>query len=197
MEMADLLYRFNNGDKYAFEQLFKEFLSPLVNFASGLTSSRQEAEDIAMYALNKLWEFHAKFETKENIRAFLYITVRNNCLNYLKANDRKRKAQKEIRYTSGETTCESIENHVHVKISNNDHLHRFHKEVEALPPQCKEVFKLRCAGLNNPQIAEKLNTTIGTVEVQMSRALSILRGKVSEKKLSMPALKFIFSIFFC
>lgn len=197
MEMADLLYRFNNGDKYAFEQLFKEFLSPLVNFASGITNSRQEAEDITLDAFNKLWLKRDMFETIENVRAFLYVTVRNTCLNYLKAKDRKRKAEKEIRYTSGETSHESVEDHVHVKISNDDHLHRFNEEVEALPPQCKEVFKLRRAGLNNPQIAEKLNTTIGTVEVQMSRALYILRRKVIEKKLSMPALKFIFSIFFC
>jgi RNA polymerase sigma-19 factor, ECF subfamily len=197
MEIASLILDFSKGDQRAFKQVFDMFLSEFVYFATKITTNRHEAEDIVLDAFRKLWLKHDQFKTIENIRAFLYVTVRNNCLNYIKHEDCKRKAQNEIRYTSGTATHESIENHVHEKMSNDDHLRRFNEEVEALPDQCKEIFKLYLAGYNNAQIAEKLNITPNTVHVQKNRAMKKLRSKVIEKGLSKPTLKFIFSIFYC
>jgi RNA polymerase sigma-70 factor (ECF subfamily) len=186
MEMADLIHRFNNGDEQALKLVFDEFFAPLVNFAAKITCNWEEGKDVANDAFQKLWERHANFKTKENIRAFLFITVRNSCLNYLKSEERKRKAQKEIRYTSDENTHESIEDYVHVKMSNADDLQRFNEAVEALPAQCKAVFKLICLGYSNSEIAAKLNTSINTVEVQKNRALNKLRVSVMTKQLLKP-----------
>jgi len=186
METADFINRFNNGDHQVLKLVFDEYFFLLVAFAAKITGNWEEGKDVASVAFQKLWEGKANFEKKENIRAFLFITVRNSCLNYLKAEVRKRKAQKEIRYTSDENTHESIEDHVHVKMSNPDDLQRFNEAVEALPQQCKAVFRLICLGYSNSEIAAKLYTSLNTVEVQKNRALNKLRVSVMAKQLLKP-----------
>jgi RNA polymerase sigma-70 factor (ECF subfamily) len=197
MNTAEIIAGFNNGDERAFKQLFDEFLGPLVYFASQITGSKQEAEDIVLNTFNKLWSMRDKFKTIENIKAFLYITVRNNCLNYLKSEKRKRKAQREIQYTSEETSHESIEDHVHVKLINAQLVHRFNEEVNALPPQCKKVVRLSYfEGYSNAQIASTLNTSLNTVEVQKTKGLKRLRMIIRTKKLLKPTLIFVLTLLF-
>ncbi len=48
--------------------------------------------------------------------------------------------------------------------------------IESLPDRCREIFKLnRFEELKYKEIAEELNISIKTVEVQMSKALKTLR----------------------
>ena len=48
--------------------------------------------------------------------------------------------------------------------------------IESLPDRCREIFKLnRFEELKYKEIADKLEISIKTVEVQMSKALKILR----------------------
>lgn len=196
MNTTELIHGFNNGDQRAFKQLFDEFLSPLVYFAAKISGNKEEGEDIVLNAFNKLWSLRANFKTIENIRAFLYITVRNNCLNYLKSEERKRKAKKEILYFSEEANRhESIEEHVHIKMINAHLLYRFHEELNSLPTQCKKVVRLSYfEGYSNAQIASVLQTSINTVEVQKNKGLNKLRVSVRTKKLLKPT--FIFSFIF-
>lgn len=196
MNTTELINGFNNGDQRAFKQLFDEFLNPLIYFAAKVSGNRQEGEDIVLNSFNKLWSLRSNFKTIENIRAFLYVTVRNNCLNYLKSEERKRKARKEILYVSEEANRhECIEEHVHIKMINAHLLHRFHEELNLLPAQTKRVVDLSYfEGYSNAQIASTLNTSINTVEVQKNRALNKLRVSVRTKKLLKPS--FIFSLLF-
>ena len=51
------------------------------------------------------------------------------------------------------------------------------ESMEKLPPRCREIFVLsRFNGLKNQEIAEKLNISKRTVELQISNALKLLRS---------------------
>ncbi len=53
--------------------------------------------------------------------------------------------------------------------------------VSALPEKCREVFEMnRFDGLKYSEIAERLHISVKTVENQMSKALKILREKLSK-----------------
>ena len=53
--------------------------------------------------------------------------------------------------------------------------------IQSLPDRCREVFILsRYEELKYSEIAKKLEISIKTVEVQMSKALKILRENLSE-----------------
>ncbi|PTT16767.1 RNA polymerase sigma-70 factor, partial [Flavobacterium sp. HMWF030] len=56
------------------------------------------------------------------------------------------------------------------------------KEIQNLPPKCKEVFILsKKEGLTNIEIAEHLDVSIKTVEAQITKAFSILRSSLDDK----------------
>ena len=51
--------------------------------------------------------------------------------------------------------------------------------IDKLPERCREVFVLsKMEELSNKEIAERLNISVKTVEVQMTKALSRLRGEL-------------------
>jgi len=53
---------------------------------------------------------------------------------------------------------------------------RIYQAIETLPPRCKEVFcKSRLEGKKYSEIASELSISVKTVEVQMGKALKILR----------------------
>ncbi|CAN0596932.1 unnamed protein product, partial [Laminaria digitata] len=61
-------------------------------------------------------------------------------------------------------------------------IERIGKEVQNLPPKCREVFILsRKDGLTNVEISDYLNISIKTVEAQITKAFSVLRNKLGDK----------------
>ena len=56
-------------------------------------------------------------------------------------------------------------------------------QLDQLPPRCAEIFKLsRFEGLKYQEIADHLEISIKTVEVQMGKALKVLREKLQDLK---------------
>jgi RNA polymerase sigma-70 factor (ECF subfamily) len=58
---------------------------------------------------------------------------------------------------------------------------RLNRAISELPEKCREVFLLcRFEGLKYGQVAEKLNISVKTVEMQMGIALKKIRDKLSD-----------------
>lgn len=61
-------------------------------------------------------------------------------------------------------------------------LARITKEIQNLPPKCREVFIMsRKEGLTNLEISEYLNISVKTVEAQITKAFSVLKKELDEK----------------
>src|SRR5438105_5864972 len=93
---TDIITGFQQGDSRAFDDLFDMFYPALCYFAERLIDNRQEGEDIVLDTFQKLYVRREHFETMPNIKAFLYITVRNTCLNYLRYRETQRKHTREL-----------------------------------------------------------------------------------------------------
>jgi RNA polymerase sigma-70 factor, ECF subfamily len=58
---------------------------------------------------------------------------------------------------------------------------RIHLAVEALPEQCRMVFKLsRYEQMKYQEIAEQLNISVKTVENHMGKALKLMRERLKD-----------------
>lgn len=58
---------------------------------------------------------------------------------------------------------------------------RIQEALDKLPPKCREVFeKSRFEEKKYKEIAEEMGISVKTVEVQMSKALKILRGELGD-----------------
>jgi RNA polymerase sigma-70 factor (family 1) len=172
----DLLVQLQKDDARAFDQVFEHFYSGLLYFAVAIVSNKQEGEDIVMDTFRKFWQLRHNFETVANIKAFLYITTRNACFNYLKYAQRQTVNRKKF---TDETTDE-IDGAVELKMIEAETLQIIYNAVKQLPKKCRKVFELTYfEGLNNHEISKELGISISTITSQRSRAIHLLKESLS------------------
>jgi RNA polymerase sigma-70 factor (ECF subfamily) len=164
---------FNQGDTYAFDLVFNTYYKSIVIFAEKITGSHTEAEDLVIDVFVKLYERSQQFNTEQHIKAFLYISARNKCLNYLKEQKRYYDLQKEfVLYIQDDTLLEyeySIKAELVEAVRN---------AIEELPEECRKIFKLLYyEELKPAEIAEDLQISVSTVYVQKGRAMKALKLK--------------------
>jgi RNA polymerase sigma factor (sigma-70 family) len=94
---------FRDGEERAFDCLFREYFVPLTWFANRILHDEKNAEDIVQDAFVILWQRRKKHGHVTAISAYLYATVRNQCLKQL------RKAGKKPSGYPGAVTEASIE----------------------------------------------------------------------------------------
>jgi DNA-directed RNA polymerase specialized sigma24 family protein len=72
------------GSPEAFRALFFQYYPTFYSFAHSLVDDKASAQQLVVEALSILWIKRADLVGDVNNRAFLYSTIRNNALNYLK-----------------------------------------------------------------------------------------------------------------
>jgi RNA polymerase sigma-70 factor (family 1) len=166
-----LLIDFQKGDHSAFKQVFSIYYPKLLYFSTRLTDSQEDAKDITMTAFTKLFSLSAKFETEVNIKAFLYICVRNACLSYFRSIKSKNEQEKNF--------TEHMQNEILLQYEyaiQDELLDRVHVAIENLPGECRKIFKmLYFDELKPAEVAEILQVSASTVYNQKSLALKALR----------------------
>lgn len=175
----DIIVSFKKGDPDALQSLLKQFYNPLCLFAERLLADRAAAEDIVGESFIKLWHKRTDFETVQNIKAFMYITVRNACLNYLKQSKRDSLSKKQLAYLTGEKEEFVLNEMIRAEV-----LKEIMNEINNLPEQCGKVLKLGyLEGLKNQEIANLLNISVHTVKNQKARAIQLLKLRLSNRDL--------------
>jgi RNA polymerase sigma-70 factor (ECF subfamily) len=176
----DILTRFRKGENAAFEYIYRRYYGELYLFGKKLTGSDQEGEDIAVISFYKLFSICKNFETEANIKAFLYIAVRNASFSYLRNLKWKTEKQREF--------AERMENEVFFEYEygiKSEILDKVNLAIEQLPEKSKLVFKLMYfEGLTANQIAEKLKLSQSTVFSHKHQALHTLRLLLGENSLA-------------
>ena len=80
---------FLRGNDYGLEQLVRAYSDPLVRFAYCFVKDSAAAEDIMEDAFATLVFKRKRFHESDNLRAYLYKTVRNKSVDYLRAHKKQ------------------------------------------------------------------------------------------------------------
>ncbi|MBV5315415.1 MAG: RNA polymerase sigma-70 factor [Prolixibacteraceae bacterium] len=164
-----------------FDFLFRKYHRRLLLYSLKYVESESDALDIVQNIFVAVWE-NGKYKQSENlVKAYLFSSVKNSCLNYLKHQKIVRQFEHEsglyireieaIHYQSGEKS-----------LIENESLKQINDAIDSLTEIYKEVILLsRFEGLKNQEIAVKLNLPLRTVETRIFRALSTLKEKISQK----------------
>lgn len=174
--MSNLIREFNAGKESAFKEVFQTYYPYLLLFVTKMNGNKTEAEDIVLVTFQSLFVKHLEFDSLSKIKAFLFITARNNCVNSLVTN--KRKGTKYKIWLDGIDDEKAME----LEGIKTELLGLIHDEIENLPLECKRVFKMLIYDELKPvEIGVILGITTQTVYVQKNRAIKALRIKLINK----------------
>ena len=170
------LHNIKSGDEQAFEQLFRAQYPVLCGYARKYIDDLDQAEEIVQEMFFNFWQKKENLEINISVEAYLFRSVRNSCLNYLK----HLKIREEHRLATSQEIRKK-EQEVHDSVVALELQEKIESVIEQLPPERKKIFKMsRYEELKYKEIADKLNLSVKTVEVQMSKALKYLRQHLSE-----------------
>lgn len=151
-----------------FEICFRRLYMPLGMYNLRLVDDADVAEDLVQDAFMKAWIYNENGNEIDNFTSFIYFTVRNTCLKYLR--DRH--------VLLGE---DSIPDVGEEEIDTSFRDARIWKAIDKLPEKCREIFLMsKRDGLTNEEIADELGISIKTVKNQMTKAFSRLREALSD-----------------
>lgn len=176
----DLIRHFTAGETAAFTTVYREFYFRVYQFARRWLPERQDAEDVTADTFVKLWDRREQFKTLENISAFLHVTARNACYDFLKHSQVKSGKKDElVRQLSAASEADFSFQEI-----REEFLKLVYAEVEKMPKKMKEIFLLSYAeGLKPAEIAQKLDLIVQTVSNQKTNAINLLRLALGDKPL--------------
>lgn len=163
-----------DGDKYAFEEIYERFNGLLYIYACKMVPDREDARDIVQEIFVYLWS-NPDIKIKSQLSAYLYTAVRYKIFDWLDKNK------------SRSNYLQSLENFVDQGDYVTDNYIRerefaslIEKEVALLPTKMRLIFEMsRRQHLSQKEIAEILHLSDKTVKKQMSNALKVLRLKLT------------------
>lgn len=143
---------FSRGDLQAVSHIFREYFSRLVSSAENLVSDQEAAHEIVTETFIKLLRRRNHLHNEADIKAFLYITTRNACMDYLKQQRDGIGAEKTL--LSFHETQEDICNENFIKKANEV----LFAVIEHLPVIEQQVFRaLFVEGMPLSEAARVLN----------------------------------------
>ena len=163
------------GYESSFNQLFNEYYIILSVFASKYVKDLDVAKEIVQDFFVHLFEIHDSLIINTSLKAYLFHSVKNKCLNHIKHIQLHEKHLQNLKIISEiSTDTENI-------IRESELEYQIFQIVRKLPDQCQKIFRLsRVEGIKNREIAANLNISIRTVETQISKALKILRNNLKD-----------------
>ena len=171
---AEIIGQLRAGSEHAFKQIFSGLNYRLCFFARSFVNDPAEAEDIVQDAFIKLWDRRETFNDLTAVKAFLYLSVKNACINYAK---HVKVADKYLSALDNPIDDQIMVN----KIIESEVLEEIHKALIALPEGSRKIIQLSYFdGLSNQEVADYLKKSINTVKTQKVRALRTLRVLLQE-----------------
>lgn len=164
-----------------FQSIFETYYPSMCIVANSYLSDIYVAQDIAQEAFVKFWKVRNEYYKIDSVKSYLYIMVKNLSLNHL----RKEKIyQKHLKNIENETFSEF--NH---KIIEEETYRILNKAIQKLPKRSSQIMQLTLEGMQNKEIAERLEISVNTVKTLKASALKKLQAELKDYVLALAILQ--------
>jgi RNA polymerase sigma-70 factor (ECF subfamily) len=175
----ELLRLVKNNDEEFLKLLFRLYYSRLCNYAATFVKVQDIAEEIVQETFIKFWETRASLQIDHSFRSYIFRSVHNNCINYLKKSEMLRKQSKlmadEILYHN-EVALRNFRPAIIDDLISEELETKLSGILDDLPPQARKIFMLsRFEQKSYIEIADTLKISVNTVKTQMKRTLGKMR----------------------
>ena len=172
----DLITALKKGNTNAYTFLVNTYHKKLCVYAYNLTNDADLAEDIVQNVFMSIWKNRFKLKDDFVVKSYLYKSVYNEFIDQYRKNKAvlalEKKHIEALTYIVEEEDEKSLERLLLI----------VKKEIENLPPKCKQIFLLsKEEGLTNIEIAEYLNVSTKSVEAHITKAFATLRAAIGDK----------------
>jgi RNA polymerase sigma-70 factor, ECF subfamily len=173
-EEKRLLERALRGDTEAFEKIYRSYVKELCSFAAYYVKSFDAAQDIVQNLFLLLWERKETIRIDGFLKTYLFTSVRNLSLNFLKHQtaDRISSNTYSMLFSIPSATPHEIAEHQELDVLIT-------QALEKIPERCRIVFILsRYFNMKYIEIAEILGISVKTVDAHMVKAVKSLRSNL-------------------
>lgn len=160
----------------AFVKIFRAYYANLVRFTSRFIPDKCTCEDIVQEAFIRVWTNRKNLETNTSIRSYLISLVQNLALN-------------ELRHRKVEMSYQNMNRESILSLSPDEHMFyteladAYETALAKLAPEVRDTLMLsRQEKLKYSEIATRLNVSVRTVEVRISKALKFLQQNLQTYK---------------
>lgn len=167
--MDNLTGRVLTGDREAFRSLYETSFHTLLAVACKYVE-REVARDLVQDIFLKLWSHPQKYASISDLRFYLYRSVQNQCLNYIrnkKVEDNYRNKQELV-----------SEDFFYNAVLEEELFIRLKNAIDTLPEKYKNVIQLNLQGMSDKEIAQRLEVSVDVVKTQKKRGKEMLRQKI-------------------
>nr|WP_320020470.1 RNA polymerase sigma-70 factor [uncultured Draconibacterium sp.] len=154
-----------------YKSLFNNLYVSLCLFANKYIENLEVSKDIVQDVFVKIWEDKTEFSNENKIKSYLYTSVKNKCLDYLKSKHFKTTDLLSIgEMEQLETEPFFLREVVIVETSKI-----IEEAISKLPNRCAQIIRLSIKSFSNEEIAKEMNISINTVKAQKKIAYKRLK----------------------
>ncbi|MFL5868632.1 MAG: RNA polymerase sigma factor [Thermoleophilaceae bacterium] len=167
------------GDPRGFELLYDRHGGAAFSLAYRMTGNRTAAEDVAQEAFLSIWRSRLRYQPERgSVRTWVLGIVHNRAIDALRRN---------LVHERRRTTAEGLEERqeaperTDVEAARREEARHVQSALETLPEEQRRTIELAYfGGFSHSQIAEMLETPIGTVKGRMRLGLEKMRRQLVE-----------------
>ncbi|HEY9559258.1 MAG TPA: sigma-70 family RNA polymerase sigma factor [Anseongella sp.] len=169
----DLLKQLQERRPGAFDYMYHKYRHWLFLAAVSFLHSEAEAEEVVQEFLIDFWqkEMYERIIAQQanSLKNFLYVSVRNRCLNRLAKDGTRNKRYRAFLISEDHTVMPN-------ELENKELRVQLRIAISQLPPRQAEVFKQAYISMKTrKEIAREMNISEETVKKQIALALKTLR----------------------
>lgn len=177
----DLLNLIKQGKEAGVKQVFDKYYTGLCVYSKSITKDHHVAEEIVEDLFIYLWVNAATLDIKTSLQSYLYRSVHNNSIKYLNKQKTKSKVFDHYQFNDKEILNTATNETPFIGMITRELGEKAEIILTSLPEKCREIYILnRYHNLSYPEIAQRLNISLGTVKTQMSRAFKKFRDELGE-----------------
>lgn len=157
-----------------FEKIFHKYYEWLSSYVLKLSGDPALADDIVQEVFIRIWEQQKEIKVRSSIKYYLLRTCHNQFLQHIRNTKKEVNLLEEIKWE----TLRDL--HTESREEEFNRIGLLHAVLDQLSPRCREAFLLsKYNKLKYKEIAEEMGISVKTVEIHISRALSVLRKNLS------------------